>query len=314
MFKNSPKRQPSIDLFSQIGSVQLQNPVMTASGTAGYSSELSSYFNPAQLGAFVTKSLSWFAHLGNQAPRVAPARGAMLNSVGLQGPGLQYWMEKELPKLIKTKSKIVVSIWGFKVQDYLKAAEILADAPKEIVAIEVNVSCPNVEDRRKMFGHSATATAEVVQAVKDYKRPIWVKMSPNVTNLVDIASSAISNGAQALVLVNTLMGMGISTQNASYTLGAGGGGLSGPALNGVALRSVYECYEAFPDIPLVGVGGISRGSHAIEMIMAGASAIQVGTASFVNPRACLVVLDEIRQWCEQNQVKKIKELIGVAHG
>lgn len=309
-----PHQSQTVDLSCKIGSIQLQNPVMPASGTVGYSSELSSYFNPAELGAFVVKSLSWFPHLGNPAPRVAPSRGAMLNSVGLQGPGLQYWMEKELPKLIKTKSKIVVSIWGFKVQDYFKAVEMLEDAPEEIVAVEVNVSCPNIEDRRKMFGHSTTAIAEVIQATRNCKKPIWVKLSPNVTDLVEIASSAVSNGAQALVLVNTLMGMGISTQSASRTLGAGGGGLSGPALHGVALRSVYECYDAFPNIPLIGVGGISRGSHAIEMIMAGASAIQVGTASFVNPRACLVVRDEMQQWCEQNQVKKIEELIGVAHG
>jgi dihydroorotate dehydrogenase (NAD+) catalytic subunit len=291
----------------------LPNPVMTASGTAGHGGELSRYVDLSTLGAVVVKSLSPQPWPGNPAPRVHETTGGMLNSVGLQGPGVEAWLEHELPALIAARARVVASIWGFTVEDYEKAASMLADAPPEVVAVEVNLSCPNVEDRRHMFAHSPSATADAIAATAACNRPRWAKLSPNVTDITEIAAAALDNGAEALTLVNTVMGLSLDPATRRPRLGAGGGGLSGPAIRPVAVRAVWDCRRAFPDAAIVGVGGIARGEDAVELLLAGAHAVQVGTATFADPRAPARVRSELERWCRRHRVNRITDLIGGAH-
>ena len=291
----------------------LPNPVMTASGTAGHGAELGRYVDLSELGAVVVKSLSAEPWAGNPAPRLHETPAGMLNSVGLQNPGVEAWLEHELPELLACGARVVASIWGFTVESYAKAAAMLAAAPAAVLAVEVNLSCPNVERRRDVFAHSPSATADAVDATAACARPRWAKLSPNVTDLVGIADAALGAGAEALTLVNTVMGMAIDPETRRPRLGAGGGGLSGPAIGPVAVRAVYECREAFPDAALVGVGGVAGGEDAVEMLMAGADAVQVGTATFANPRAPARVLSELVRWCRRHGTAQVRDLIGTAH-
>jgi dihydroorotate dehydrogenase (NAD+) catalytic subunit len=302
-----------VDLSTEVGSVSFPNPVMTASGTVGHGTELAAYLPFHELGAVVTKSLAPFAWAGNPGPRVHPTAAGMLNSVGLQGPGVETWMEDELPGLVATGARVVASIWGRTVADYAKAAELLAEAPPEVVAVEVNVSCPNVEDRGQMFAHSASATTEALLATVTAGRPRWAKLSPNVTDLVEIAAAAQAGGAEAVTLINTVMGLVIDVQARRPALGNGGGGLSGPAIRPVAVRAVWDVHEALPDLPVVGVGGVARAEHALELVMAGASAVQVGTATFADPRAPRHVLRDLERWLRRAGVPRLHDLVGVAH-
>lgn len=290
----------------------LPNPVLTASGTAGHGAELSAYMDLSALGAVVVKSLSAEPWAGNPAPRVCEVDAGMLNSVGLQNPGVEAWLEGELPPLVATGARVVASIWGFTVEAYEKAATALAGAPPEVVAVEVNLSCPNVESRRAMFAHSPALTAAAVEATAACGRPRWAKLSPNVTDLVEIAGAALGAGAEALTLVNTVMGMAIDPETRRPRLGAGGGGLSGPAIRPVAVRAVYEVASAFPEAPLVGVGGVARGEHAVELLVAGASAVQVGTATFADPRAPARIAEELARWCRRRGVATVADLVGSA--
>lgn len=287
---------------------------MTAAGTAGHGAELRSSVDLAGLGAVVVKSLSASAWSGNPAPRLHGTPAGMLNSVGLQNPGVEAWLEHELPALLATGATVVASIWGFTVEEYEKAAGMLASAPDAVVAVEVNLSCPNVESRRDMFAHSASATAEVVAATSGCSRPRWAKLSPNVTDLVEIAGAALDAGADAVTLVNTVMGMVIDLEARRPLLGAGGGGLSGPAIHPVAVRAVYDVHAALPDAAIVGVGGVTSGETAVELLLAGASAIQVGTATFADPRAPGRVAKELEAWCRRHGVGAVTELIGASHG
>ena len=304
----------SVDLTTTVGSLTLANPVMTASGTAGHGDELGAYVDLSTLGAVVVKSLSPEPWAGNAAPRVHETPAGMINSVGLQGPGVRKWLEEELPAVIATGATVVASIWGTTIEDYALAAELLRDAPAEVVAVEVNVSCPNLHDRNRMFAHAPETTAEAIQAASVCGRPMWAKLSPNVSDLASIAKAAHSAGADAVTLVNTVLGMAIDTETRTYRLGGGGGGLSGPAIHPVAVRAVHDVYAAYPEIPIIGVGGVARGVDAIELMMAGASAIQVGTASFADPRSVARVLKEIEAWCAERGVGSVRELIGVVHG
>ena len=295
----------------RVGSVELRNPVMTASGTAGHGDELSAYFDLSELGAVVVKSLSAEPWDGNPAPRVHETDGGMLNSVGLQNPGVEAWLEHELPALRRHGATVVASIWGFTVEAYEKAASMLAGVDG-VVAVEVNVSCPNVEDRRRMFAHSCPATREVIEATAAAGKPRWAKLSPNVTDITEIAAAAKDGGAEAVTLINTVMGMAIDPETRSYRLGsgAGGGGLSGPAIRPVAVRAVHDVHRAHPDLPIVGVGGISTAEHAVELLLAGASAVQVGTATFRDPKAPALVARGLEQWCRRHRVGAIGDLIG----
>lgn len=298
-----------------MGSVELANPVMTASGTAGHGAELSAFFDLSELGAVVVKSLKAEPWAGNAAPRVHEATAGMLNSVGLQGPGVEAWLEDDLPPLIATGARVIASIWGTSVAEYEKAAALLAHAPPEVIAVEVNLSCPNVEERRHVFAHSCAATADAIEATAACNRPRWAKLSPNVTDVVEIAAAAQQAGAEAVTLINTVMGMAIDPVTRAYALGSGpnGGGLSGAAIHPVAVRAVHDVHAALPDLPIVGVGGVTNAETAVELLLAGASAIQVGTATFADPRAPLRVLDEITRWCGRHGVAKITELIGAVH-
>jgi len=300
-----------VDLSTTVGGVTLPNPVMTASGTAGHGAELSAFFDLTDLGAIVVKSLSPFPWEGNPAPRVHETVAGMINSVGLQNPGVAAWREQKLPGLAATGARVVASIWGRTVDDYRIAAEQLIGA--DIVAIEVNVSCPNLEDRKKMFAHDPESAAMVIAAAKESGHQIWAKLSPNVTDIVEIAAAVQAAGGDAVTLANTVMGLVIDTSTGRPALGNGGGGLSGPAVRPVAVRAVYEVHAALPELPIVGVGGVARAEHAVEFLMAGASAIQVGTATFADPRASTLVLRGLAKWCGRNNISSIAELIGAAH-
>ena len=304
---------PAVDLATTVGSLELANPVMTASGTAGHGDELSAYVDLAALGAVVVKSLSAGPWAGNPAPRVHETPAGMINSVGLQGPGVAVWARDELPPLLARGARVVASIWGTTVDDYARAAELLAGAPEEVIAVEVNVSCPNHHDRNRMFAHSPATTADAVRAAAVCGRPLWAKLSPNVSDLASIAAAAGEAGAEAVTLVNTVLGMAIDPETRRPRLGGGGGGLSGPAIHPVAVRAVHDVHAALPELPIVGVGGVARGVDAIELMLAGASAIQVGTASFADPRSVGRVRDEIEEWCRAHGVGAARELIGGAH-
>ena len=303
-----------VDMTCRLGSIQLLNPVMTASGTAGHGDELQAYFPLSSLGAVVAKSISPGPWPGNPAPRVHQTPSGMLNSVGLQGPGVEAWIREDLPLLVTAGARVVVSIWGQRVADYAEAATMLAGVDG-LTAIEVNVSCPNVEDRRRMFAHSPEATAEVLAAVHQANPlPLWAKLSPNVADLAEVANAAIEAGAEAVTLINTVLGMAIDIDKRQPLLGAGGGGLSGAAIHPVAVRAVYDVRSALPDATIIGVGGVMSGADAIELLMAGANGIQVGTATFRDPRAPLRVLEEMESWCARRGVRSVSDLIGAAHG
>lgn len=302
------------DLATAVGPVALPNPVMTASGTAGHGAELGRYLDLSALGAVVVKSLSAGPWAGNPAPRVVETAAGMLNSVGLQGPGVAAWLEEDLPALAAAGARVVASIWGTTVDGYAEAAALLAGAPPAVVAVEVNLSCPNVEERRRMFAHSPAATAEVMAATAPCGRPRWAKLSPNVTDLVAVAEAAAGAGADAVTLVNTVMGLAVDPETRRPRLGAGGGGLSGPAIHPVAVRAVWDVHAALPSLPVVGVGGVARAEDAVELLLAGASAVQVGTATFADPRAPARVLAGLEDWCRRHGVRRAGELIGAAHG
>ena len=305
-----------MDLAVQVGSLTLANPVMTASGTAGHADELEAYGPLAALGAMVVKSLSVAPWPGNPAPRVHQAGAGMLNSVGLQGPGIEAWVRDDLPRLAAVGARTVVSIWGQRLDDYAEAASILASV-EGLTAVEVNVSCPNIEDRRHMFAHSPDSTAEVLATVAAGcpNIPLWAKLSPTVSDIADIAGAALENGAEAVTLINTALGMAIDVERRAPVLGSGpsGGGLSGPSIHPIAVRAVFDVRAAHPDAVIIGVGGIMVGRDAIELLMAGADAVQVGTATFRDPRAPWRVLDEIGAWCASHGVSSVRTLTGAAH-
>lgn len=300
----------SIDASVTIASVTLDDPVMCASGTAGHGAELSAYFDLAEIGAVVVKSLLHEPWAGNPAPRVHSTDAGMINSVGLQGPGVQGWIDNDLPGLAASGARVVASIWGRSVEEYERAATLLAPVADQLTALEVNVSCPNVEDRDRMFAHSPTATRDVLAATAIAGLPRWAKLSPNIMDLVPIAAAARDGGAEAVTVANTLIGLAIDIDRRRPRLGKGRGGLSGPAIRPVAVRAVNDVATALPDLAVIGCGGIARGADAIEFLMAGACAVQVGTATFADPRAVRRISDEITTWCNDQGVGAVQDLVG----
>ena len=305
---------PIPELPTRVGSIELRNPVMTASGTAGHGAELATYVDLAGLGAVVTKSVCADPWPGNPAPRVHEAAAGMLNAVGLQGPGVRAWLDDDLPPLLASGATVVASIWGRSVDEYRRAADLLADAPAGVVAVEVNLSCPNVEDRAGMFAHSAEATEAAMAATVGCGRPRWAKLSPNAGDLLPIVDAAMRGGAEAVTLVNTVMGMAIDPATRTYRLGNGGGGLSGAAIHPVAVRAVHDVAAARPTVPIIGVGGVTDAETAAELIVAGATAVQVGTATFADPRAPGVVAAGLVDWCRRHAISNLDQLIGAIHG
>jgi len=304
-----------VDLSTEVGSTRLPSPVMNASGTAGHADELGDYVDLAALGAFVVKSLCVGPWKGNPAPRVQMTSAGMINSVGLQGPGIASWAADDLPRLRAAGvRRIVVSIWGTSVDAFAEAAALLADAPDEVVALEVNLSCPNTESGRELFAHDPeTAAAVVARCAEVAGRPVWAKLSANTDRLVEVAAGVAAAGADAVTLINTLFGMVIDPDTRRPVLSGVGGGVSGPGIHPVAVRAVYDVHAAHPDLPIVGVGGVATGTDAVELVLAGASAVQVGTAVFADPRVLARVGRELEQWCVAHGVATVRELVGAAH-
>lgn len=286
---------------------------MTASGTAGHGDELADYVDLASLGAVVVKSLAVAPWAGNPAPRVHSTPSGMINSVGLQGPGVEAWRDHELPALLATGATVVASIWGRRVEDYAAAAALLSGVDPAVVAVEVNLSCPNLDGGAHLFAHDPSATAEAIDAAGAAGLPRWAKLSANTDRVVEVAAAACDAGAEAVTLINTLMGMVIDVEQRRPVLGGGGGGLSGPAIHPVAVRVVHDVHRDLPDLPVVGVGGVVDGPTAVELLLAGASAVQVGTASFADPRAVADVVDGVGTWCARSGVERVRDLIGAAH-
>jgi dihydroorotate dehydrogenase (NAD+) catalytic subunit len=293
-----------------VGSLTFPNPIMTASGTAGHGNELQPYGPLSDLGAVVVKSLAAFAWAGNPAPRVHPTPQGMINAVGLQGPGVAAWIRDELPALVACRARVVASIWGRSVAEYAQAAALLAPVGAEVVAVEVNLSCPNLEGRRGIFAHDPRLSAEVVAATAACGRPRWAKLSPNTDRLVDVAEAVQQAGAEAVTLINTVLGMVIDPHTRRPALGNGGGGLSGRGIHPVAVRAIYDVHAALPDLAIVGVGGVASGWDAAELMLAGASAVQVGTATFADPRAPWKVLAQLLQWARREGISTLAQLSG----
>ena len=303
-----------IDRRVNVGSITLSSPLMTASGTAGYGSELAPYFDLSQIGAVVTKSIAPYEWAGNPAPRVHTVQAGMINAVGLQGPGVEHWLVHELPKLVDAGASVVCSIWGRSVDDYALASQMLADAPDEVIAVEVNLSCPNLESRGSIFAHDAELSASVMEATAACGRPRWAKLSPNTDRLVEIADAVSAAGAEAVTLVNTLLGLVFDPETARPVLGNGGGGVSGPAIHPIAVRAVADVRVAFPELPIVGVGGVVNGWGAAELMLAGAHAVQVGTATFANPAAIEVIQNELLAYAARRSLSAISQLTSAGVG
>lgn len=300
------------NLTVQIGKLKMLNPVTTASGTFGYGQEYTPYVDINRLGAIVVKGTTLEPREGNPTPRLAETPAGILNSIGLQNLGADYLIEEYAPYFKQLKTSVIVNISGNTIEDYAELAARL-DTTEGIAALEVNISCPNVKKGGLAFGSDAKTAAEVTKAVRyATSLPVIVKLSPNVTDIAEIAKSVEAVGADGLSAINTLLGMAIDVQRKKPILGNVMGGLSGPAVKPVAVRAVWQVYKAVK-IPIIGMGGITNASDALEFILAGATAVAVGTANFVNPRATIEVLEGIENYLIENGINDINNLVGAAH-
>lgn len=319
MFRRSTAND--VDVSTRVGSVELASPIMTAAGTAGHGAELSAYFDLSDLGAVVVKSLAPYEWDGNPPVRVHQTPSGMINSVGLQGPGVERWLVDELPDLERVGATVVASIWGGTVEDYRRAAEMLADAPASVVAVEVNISCPNTEHGNELFAHSTELTRDVIAATASCGRPRWAKLSPNVgPTLPNIAVAAHEAGAEAVTVSNTYFGLSIDPVTRRPRIGAGldgrgpgrAGGVSGPAIHPLAVKAVADIHAACPTLPIVAAGGVGTVEDVIEFALVGASAVQVGTATFNDPGTCGRLTTDLPRWCAKHRVRRFSELVGAA--
>lgn len=303
----------AVDLSVDFCGVRLKNPVMTASGTFGYGREYAEFFDLSLLGAVMVKGVSTEPWLGNPLPRIAETPGGMLNAIGLQNPGVDSFIEQDLPFLRQFDTCVIVNIIGRTVEEYAEVARRL-DGAEGVHAIEINISCPNIKEGGISFGADPDMAARVVEAVRNAtKKPIIPKLSPNVTSPAVMAKACQNAGADGLSAINTLLGMAIDVETQRPVLANTVGGLSGPAIKPVALRIVWEVYQAV-DIPIVGMGGITVAEDAVEFALAGASAIAVGTANFINPRASLEIIEGIRSYMERKKAATFTDIVGKAHG
>lgn len=291
--------------------VTLNNPVMTASGTFGSGAEYSEFVDLNKLGAVVTKGVANVPWEGNPTPRVAEVYGGMLNAVGLQNPGIELFIKRDIPFLQKYDSKIIVNVCGHSTEEYIAVVEKLADQPVDL--LEINISCPNVKEGGIAFGQDPKAVEAITKEMKKYaKQPVIMKLSPNVTDITEMARAAEAGGADGLSLINTITGMKIDIDRRCFVLANRTGGMSGPAIHPVAVRMVYQTAQAVK-LPIIGMGGIMNAEDAIEMILAGATAVSVGTANFANPRVTEEIVDGIAAYMEKYKVSDMKELIGAVH-
>ena len=297
------------DLAVKIGGLQMQNPVMTASGTFGYGEEYADFIDISRIGAIIVKGTTLAHREGNPYPRMAETPSGMLNCVGLQNKGVDYFIENIYPRIRKVQTNMIVNVSGACVEDYVATAEKI-NALEDIPAIELNISCPNVKQGGMAFGTTCAGAESVVSAVrKAYKKTLIVKLSPNVTSIADIAMAAEAAGADSVSLINTLMGMAIDAERMKPVLSTVTGGLSGPCVKPVALRMDWQVAKAVK-IPVVGLGGIMNATDAVEFFLAGASAIEIGTANFIDPAVSLKVVEGINDYLERHGCKSVKEIIG----
>ena len=295
-----------------IAGVTFKNPVMEASGTFGSGMEYSEFVDLNKLGAVVTKGVANVPWPGNPTPRIAETWGGMLNAIGLQNPGIDVFVKRDIPFLKQFDTKIIVNVCGKTTEDYLEVVERLGDEPVDM--LEINISCPNVKEGGIAFGQDPKAVEAITKACKAHaKQPVIMKLSPNVTDITVMAKAAEAGGADAISLINTLTGMKIDVERRRFALANRTGGLSGPAIKPVAVRMVYQAAQAVK-LPIIGMGGIQNAADALEFILAGASAVAVGTANFHNPRATLDTVEGIRDYMERHGIEDVKELVGSVEG
>lgn len=298
-----------VDLQVKLGTIQLKNPVMTASGTFGYGTEYYDFFDVSRIGGIVVKGTTLRDRQGNRYPRMAETPSGMLNAVGLQNKGVNYFKNSIYPTLLDLDTSIFVNVSGSTVEEYVETAEIINDLA-HIPGIELNISCPNVKEGGMTFGTSCPSAAQVVKEVRRvYKKELMVKLSPNVTSITDIALAVEAEGADSVSLINTLLGMAVNAESRKPVLSTVTGGLSGPAVKPVALRMVWQVAGAVK-IPVIGMGGIMNATDAIEFLLAGASAIQIGTANFMDPTTPVKVLEGIEAYMNRHSMQRISDLIG----
>ena len=302
-----------VDLSTSLGGTWFPNPVFTASGCAAAGRELDQFFDVTRIGGVVTKSIMLEPRSGRPTPRMAETPSGMLNSIGLQGPGIEAFLEKDLPWLAERGARAVVSIAGSSVDEFVKLASKIRGRPG-LTLLEVNISCPNVEDRGQVFACNPHAAAEVVAAVRRVSSvPVFAKLSPDVTDIVSVARACVDAGANGLSMINTLLGLVIDTRTMRPALAGITGGLSGPAIRPVALRCVWQVHQAMPEVPIMGIGGVRTGLDALEFLLAGASAVQVGTTVFGDPSAPVRILEELRAALVERGLKNVTDVIGLAH-
>lgn len=296
------------NLSVNLAGVVLENPVMTASGTFGSGAEYSQFVDLNKLGAVVTKGVANIPWTGNPTPRIAEVTSGMLNAVGLQNPGIDLFVERDIPFLKQYNTKIIVNVCGKSESDYVEVVKRLAHEPVDM--LEINISCPNVKEGGIAFGQNPKAAYDITKAVKRVaKQPVIMKLSPNVTDITEMAKAVEDAGADVISMINTLTGMKIDINKRAFVLANKTGGMSGPAIKPIAIRMVYQVANAVK-IPIIGMGGISNAADAIEFIMAGATAVSVGTANFINPYTTIEVIDGIRKFMQDNSIKSLDEIRG----
>lgn len=307
--------QSSFDFRTTLGSAHFPNPILTASGCAANGKELSAFFPLGEIGAVVTKSVMNHPRSGRATPRMAETPSGMLNAIGLQGPGIDNFLREDLPWLVEHGARTIVSIAGESVEEFAALSRKVRNAPG-VSALEVNISCPNVENRGLVFACDRSSAREVIEAVKrsvGNSLPIIAKLSPDVTDIVSIAEEVVSAGADGLAMINTLLGMVINTETMRPHLANKTGGLSGPAIRPVAVRAIYQVHQAMPKVPIIGMGGVLTGNDAFELVLAGACAISIGTATFHDPSAPVRIKDELEELLISRGFTRFSDAVGYAH-
>lgn len=298
-----------INMSVNIAGVEWKNPVTVASGTFGSGAEFSEFVDLDRLGAVTTKGVANIPWAGNPTPRIAETYGGMMNAVGLQNPGIDLFCERDIPFLKKYDTKIIVNVCGKSTEDYCEVVERLAD--EDVDMLEINISCPNVKEGGIAFGQNPKAAEDITKAVKKYaKQPVIMKLSPNVTSIADMAKAVEAGGADAVSLINTLTGMKIDVHRRKFVIANKTGGVSGPAIHPIAVRMVYETAHAVK-LPIIGMGGIASAEDAIEMILAGANAVSVGTANFHNPAITMEIIDGIEKYMEKYGFENVADMVGI---